>query len=140
MPRTPGATRPWRTRRRCRRSSTRNSRAAWIRTSRRCPVYDRGYWYYTRFEAGKDYPVYARRKGTLDAPEQVMLDGNQRALGHEFFIIGSTRVSPDGKLLAWTEDTVGRWQYTLKVRNLESGSDAAGCRDQRGTGFRLGRR
>lgn len=86
------------------------------------PVYDRGYWYYTRFEPGKDYPVYARRRGTLDAPEQVMLDGNQLALGHKFFIVGSTSVSPDGKLLAWTEDTVGRWQYTLKVRNLESGS------------------
>ena len=84
------------------------------------PVYDGGYWYYTRFEPGKDYPVYARRKGTLDATEQVMLDGNQMAPGHKFFQIGSTRVSPDGRLLAWTEDTVGRRQYTLKVRNLES--------------------
>ncbi len=86
------------------------------------PVYDRGYWYYTRFEAGKDYPVYARRKGTLEAPEQVMLDGNQRALGQKFFIVGSLSVSPDGKLLAWTEDTVGRRQYSLKIKDLESGN------------------
>jgi oligopeptidase B len=84
------------------------------------PEYDRGYWYYKRFEPGKDYPIYARRQGTLEAPEQVMLDGNQLALGHKFFQIGSAHVSPDGRLLAWTEDTVGRRQYTLKVRNLES--------------------
>jgi len=87
------------------------------------PVYDRGYWYYTRFAPGQDYPVYARRKGTLDAPEQVMLDGNERARGQSYFLIGTTEVSDDGRLLAWTEDTVGRWQYTLKVRNLETGAD-----------------
>ncbi len=86
------------------------------------PVYDHGYWYYTRFEPGKDYPIYARRKGALDAPEQVMLDGNQLALGHDFFDIGSSGVSPDGTVLAWTEDTIGRRQYTLKLRNLKSGS------------------
>jgi oligopeptidase B len=85
------------------------------------PVFDSGYWYYTRFEPGKDYPIYARRKGTLQAPEQLMLDGNQLALGQQFFIVGSTRVSPDGTLLAWTEDTVGRRQYTLKIRNLDTG-------------------
>ena len=85
------------------------------------PVYDRGYWYYTRFEPGKDYPIYARRKGTLKAPEQVMLDANQLALGQKFFLVGTTSISPDGRLLAWTEDTVGRWQYTLKVKDLDSG-------------------
>ncbi len=86
------------------------------------PVYDRGYWYYTRFEPGEDYPIYARRKGALDAPEQVMLDGNQLALGQKFFQIGSLDVSPDGAVLAWTEDTVGRQQYSLKFRSLMSGS------------------
>ena len=85
------------------------------------PVYDRGYWYYTRFAPGNDYPVYARRKATLEAPEQVMLDGNELALGQKFFLVGATSVSPDGRLLAWTEDTVGRWQYTLKVKDLDSG-------------------
>ena len=85
------------------------------------PEYDRGYWYYTRYEPGQDYPIYARRKGTLAAPEQVLLDANQLALGQKFFLIGATSVSPDGRLLAWTEDTVGRWQYTLKVKDLQSG-------------------
>jgi oligopeptidase B len=82
------------------------------------PVYEHGYWYYTRFEPGLDYPIYARRKGTMTAPEQVMLDGNDMAKGREYFQIGDTEVSPDGRLLAYTEDNVGRRQYTLKVKNL----------------------
>ena len=86
------------------------------------PAYDHGYWSYTRFEPGKDYPIYARRKGSLDAPEEPLLDGNQLALGNSFFDIGSLDVSPDGTVLAWTEDTIGRRQYTLKFRSLTSGS------------------
>lgn len=85
------------------------------------PVQERGYWYYTRYEPGLDYPVYARRKGTLAAAEQVMLDGNAMAQGHGYFQIGDTAVSPDGKLLAYTQDDVGRMQYTLRVRNLVTG-------------------
>ncbi|MBL8200892.1 MAG: S9 family peptidase [Chromatiales bacterium] len=86
------------------------------------PVYDRGYWYYTRFAPGQEYPVYARRKGSLDAPEQVMLDGNRMAAGHPFFRIGATAVSDDGRLLAWTDDTVGRRQYVLRVKDLGTGT------------------
>jgi oligopeptidase B len=86
------------------------------------PVLEHGYWYYTRFEPGLDYPIYARRKGSLDAPEQVMLQGNNLAKGHEYFQIGDTEISPDGKLLAFTEDDVGRRQYTLKIKNLETGA------------------
>jgi oligopeptidase B len=86
------------------------------------PVLEHGYWYYTRFEPGLDYPIYARRKGSLDAPEQVMLQGNEMAKGHEFFQIGDTEISPDGKLLAFTEDDVGRRQYTLKIKNLDTGA------------------
>ena len=86
------------------------------------PVYEHGYWYNTRFEPGLDYPLYVRRKGSLTAPEQVMLDGNAMAKGHEYFQIGSTQSSPDGKLLAYTEDDVGRRQYTLKIKNLDSGT------------------
>jgi oligopeptidase B len=85
------------------------------------PVLDHGYWYYTRFEPGMEYPLYGRRKGSMDAPEQLMLDGNRMATGRAYFRIGATEVSPDGKLLAWTEDTVGRQQYTLKVKDLETG-------------------
>jgi len=86
------------------------------------PVYKHGYWYYTRFEPGLDYPIYARRKGSLSAPEQVMLEGNDMAKGHEYFRIGATAISPDGKLLAYTEDVVGRRQYTLKIKNLSAGT------------------
>jgi len=53
------------------------------------PVYEHGYWYYTRFVPGQDYPIYARRKGTLSAAEEIMLDGNAMAVGHDYFQIGS---------------------------------------------------
>jgi oligopeptidase B len=85
------------------------------------PVLERGYFYYSRFVPGLDYAVYARRKGTMTAPEEVLLDGNVMALGHSFFQIGDTEVSPDGTLLAYTEDDVGRRQYTLHVKNLKTG-------------------
>jgi oligopeptidase B len=85
------------------------------------PVLDRGYFYYSRFVPGLDYAVYARRKAAMTAPEEVLLDGNAMAQGHSFFQIGDTEVSPDGKLLAYTEDDVGRRQYTLHIKNLRTG-------------------
>jgi oligopeptidase B len=93
------------------------------------PVFDRGYWYYTRYAPGQEYPVYARRKGSMAAPEQVLLNGNRMAAGQSFFRVGTTAVSDDGRKLAWTEDTVGRRQYVLRVKDLESGAvfpDAVG--------------
>jgi len=86
------------------------------------PELKHGYWYYSRYEPGKDYPVYARRKGTMTAPEEVMLDGNAMAQGHEFFEIGSWEVSPDSRLIAYTEDDVGRRQFTLRLKSLETGA------------------
>ncbi|MBA3396712.1 MAG: S9 family peptidase [Deltaproteobacteria bacterium] len=86
------------------------------------PVFDRGYWYYVRFETGKQYPIYARRQRTLDAPEQILLDGNVLAVGHPFFKIGNYAVSPDGRLLAWAEDTVGRNQFVLRIMDLDTGA------------------
>jgi oligopeptidase B len=85
------------------------------------PVLDRGYWYYQRFEPGREFPVHARRAGTLDAREEVLLDGNAMAQGHDFFRFGTTAVSDDGRLIAWTEDTVGRRQYVLRVKDLATG-------------------
>lgn len=85
------------------------------------PFRENGYWYYRRYEAGKEYPLWARKRGSLDAPEQMMLDVNRMAQGHEFFQVPSWKVSPDGKLLAWSEDTVGRRQYTIRIKNLETG-------------------
>src|ERR1700716_4307023 len=57
-----------------------------------------GYWYHTRFEPGKEHPIFARRKGTLEAPEEVMLDANLLAVGHDYYQIGALEVSPDS---AW---------------------------------------
>ncbi|MDT8408498.1 MAG: S9 family peptidase [Wenzhouxiangellaceae bacterium] len=86
------------------------------------PYFDDGYWYYTRFEESGEYPVYARRAGNMDAPEQILLDGNERARGQSFFQIGGRDVSPDGTRLAWLQDVVGRRQFRLFIKNLDSGS------------------
>src|SRR5262249_1819570 len=85
------------------------------------PTYDDGYWYYTRFETNKQHPIYCRRKGTMHAPEQVMLDANQLAQGHAYYVVGMVAVSHDGKLLAWADDSVGRYQYALHIKNLATG-------------------
>ena len=82
------------------------------------PYKYKDYWYYTRFEEGQEYPIYARRRDNMDAPEEIMLDVNRLAEGHDFYQVGNWRVSPDQTLLAYVEDTVGRRQYTLRVRDL----------------------
>src|SRR5262245_7781880 len=86
------------------------------------PYRHRGYWYYTRFETGSEYPVYARKAGTLEAPEQVMLDANQLAQGHDFYEVGAIEVAPNNRLLAYVEDTVGRRQFTLRFKDLKTGA------------------
>src|SRR4051812_39809325 len=86
------------------------------------PTFDRGYWYYSRFETGKQYPIYARKRGTLEAPEQIVLDGNQLAVGHSFYRIANYDVSHNGRLIAWGEDTVGRNQFVLRIKDLETGA------------------
>jgi oligopeptidase B len=80
-----------------------------------------GYWYHTRFEPGKEHPIFARRKGSLEAPEEILLDANVLAAGHDYYQIGSVEVSPDSAWLAFCEDTVGRRQYTLRFKNLRTG-------------------
>jgi len=87
------------------------------------PFRQRGYWYYRRYETGKEYAILTRKQGTVEAPEQVLIDGNARAQGHGFFHVGGYGISPDNRLLAWAEDTVGRRQYTLHVKNLATGED-----------------
>ena len=89
------------------------------------PELDDGYWYYQRFSAGQEHPVLFRRKGAMDAPEQVVLDGNELARGHEFYSLGGHAVSRDGRLVAWTEDTVGRRQFALRVKDLTTGKTLA---------------
>jgi len=85
------------------------------------PVLDNGWWYYQRFEPGKDYPIHARRRGSMDAPEQILLDGNALAADHGYYQIGRYRVSADGHQLAWVEDTVGRRQWRMRFKNLDTG-------------------
>ena len=86
------------------------------------PVRDRGYYYYTRYQAGQDYPVLARKAGALSAGEQVMLDEPAMAKGHGFFAVADWTVSPNNHLLAYAEDTVGRRQYALEVKDLATGT------------------
>ncbi len=85
------------------------------------PYRQDGYYYYTRFEEGQEYPVYCRKQGSLEADEQVMLDVNALAEGHDFFNVRGLEVSADGNLLAFAADTVGRRIYTLRFKNLATG-------------------
>jgi len=85
------------------------------------PYRERGWWYYSRFETGQDYPVYARREGSMDAAEQVLLDLNVMADGKDYFSVGDWEVSQDNRLLAWAEDDVGRRQYVIRVKDIATG-------------------
>lgn len=85
------------------------------------PYKKNGYWYVTRYEKGKEYPIYSRHKDALDTPEEIMFDCNEMAEGHEFFNLGGIAISPDNKLAAFGIDTVSRRQYTIQIKNLETG-------------------
>jgi len=85
------------------------------------PYRQRGYWYYTRYEAGKDYPLHARRKGSMQAPEEVLLDVNVLAQGKSYYSVGAWELSQDNQLLAYADDAVGRRQYTIRFKDLASG-------------------
>lgn len=80
-----------------------------------------GYWYLTRYEKGKDYPVYSRKKGSLDAPEEILFDVNKMAEGFDYYSLGGLNVSPDNKLVAFGVDTLSRRKYTIHIKNLETG-------------------
>jgi oligopeptidase B len=81
-----------------------------------------GFYYYSRTEQGKQYPIHCRRQGSLEAPEQVTLDLNQLATGHAFLALGAYTPSDDARLLAYSTDVVGFRQYTLFVKDLASGA------------------
>jgi oligopeptidase B len=85
------------------------------------PYRDNGYWYLHRFDMGDEYPVYARREGSADGPEQVLLDLRENARGLDYYDVGSIEVSHDNRLLAFTEDAVGRRQYRLRFKSLVTG-------------------
>jgi oligopeptidase B len=79
------------------------------------------YYYYGRTESGKQYEIFCRKKGDLNAPEEVLLDENQLAQGLKYFSVGVLSVSPDHRLLAYSVDTDGAEEFTLRVKNLETG-------------------
>jgi oligopeptidase B len=79
-----------------------------------------GYWYYRRFETGKEHPIFARRRDAGGAPEEILLNVNELAKGQDFFDVGDMAVSPNSRLMAWAEDTVGRRQYVIKVMDLDT--------------------
>lgn len=85
------------------------------------PVLDKGYWYYSRYEEGKEYPYSCRKKGSMEATEEVMLDQPAMAAGHNYFAIGGRSVSPDNNLLVYGVDTISRRQYTLYVKDMATG-------------------
>jgi oligopeptidase B len=79
------------------------------------------FFYHTRFEEGQEYPIYARRKESLEAPEEIMLDVNALAEGHGFFAVGAVSVSSGQDILAFAQDTVGRRIYEVRFKNLTTG-------------------
>jgi len=85
------------------------------------PYLDNGYFYYSRFEEGDDYPVYSRKKGSLDAEEEVMLDVQEMSKGHSFYSVAGLSVSQNNNYLAYGVDTVSRRKYTIHIKNLSTG-------------------
>ena len=85
------------------------------------PYFYNGYYYITRYETGKDYPIYSRKKGTLEAQEEILFDCNEMAKGHSYFSLGGLNISEDNKWAAFGVDLVSRRQYTIQIKNLETG-------------------
>jgi oligopeptidase B len=85
------------------------------------PAKDGAYFYYTREEAGRQYPIHCRKQGSLDAPEEVLLDENALAAGHDYFRVGNFEASPDHRRLAYAIDTDGSETYILHIKDLVTG-------------------
>jgi len=84
------------------------------------PYFYNGYYYITRFEKGKDYPIHSRKKGSLDAKEEIMFDCNEMAKGHSYFNLNGISISEDNQWVSFGLDTVSRRQYTIQIKNLET--------------------
>ncbi|MEO9870815.1 S9 family peptidase [Ekhidna sp.] len=91
------------------------------KTDESVPYLSNGYWYYTRYEEGGEYPIYCRKKGSLDAPEEVMINVNEMAEGYGYYAAYPAGISTDNKILAIAEDTLSRRIYTIRFKNLETG-------------------
>jgi len=85
------------------------------------PYFYNGYYYITRYETGKDYPIFTRKKGSLDAAEEVMFNVNEMAEGYSYYNLRGINVSPDNKWAAYGVDTLSRRKYNIHIKNLETG-------------------
>jgi len=90
-------------------------------TDESVPYKKNGYYYYTRYEEGKEYPVYCRKKGSMEAGEEILANVNEMAVGHAYFHVGGMSMSPDNRFLAIGIDTVSRRKYTIYIKDLETG-------------------
>lgn len=86
------------------------------------PYFRNNYFYITRFEKGSQYPIYSRKKESLEVDEEILFDVNKEAQEYEYFQLGALNISPDNKLVAFATDTVSRRQYTIQIKNLETGN------------------
>ena len=84
------------------------------------PYKSNGYYYITRYETGKQYPIYSRKKETLEADEEILFDVNEMAKDFDYYQLGGLSISPDNKLAVFATDTVSRRQYFLRIKNLET--------------------
>ncbi len=85
------------------------------------PYFKSGYHWYVRYEKGEEYPIYCRKRGSMDAPEEIILNVNELAKGKSYYQVGGTSTTPDQKILAFAADEVGRRIYTIYFKNLETG-------------------
>ncbi len=85
------------------------------------PYFYNGYWYITKFEKGKEYPIYLRKKGTLEAKEEILFDCNEMAKGYDYFHLTGVSVSPDNTKAAFAVDTFSRRKYLIQIKDLKTG-------------------
>lgn len=90
-------------------------------TDESVPYFLNGYYYYSRFSQGQEYPIFCRKKDSLENEEQVLIDANELAKGHSFYRAAGLQVSPNNAILAFAEDTLGRRKYTIRFKDLQSG-------------------
>jgi oligopeptidase B len=90
-------------------------------TDESVPYFKNGYHYYSRYESGQEFPIYCRKKGSMEADEEVMLNVNEMAKGYDYYSVRGVRVSPDNNNVAFGVDTLSRRKYTIHVKNLSTG-------------------
>jgi oligopeptidase B len=86
------------------------------------PYEQGGYWYYSRYTPGSDYAIHARRKGSMEAAEEILVDGNQRAAGHDYYDLGNLEVTDDQRYAAIAEDTLSRRIYEIRILDTTTGA------------------